>query len=97
MKDVIADGLSQPFILTQLEQAHGTSFLMVGLPICLLGKLELGHEVIEVLYIVSLRPTSPAASSPPFEDEDPDGYQKYQQKNATDYEEKFDEEVPEVD
>lgn len=91
MEDVIADGLSQPLVLPKLEQAYGTSFLMISLPICLLGKLELGHEVIEVLYIVSLRPASPGASSSPFEDEDPDGYQKYQQKNATNYEEKFDE------
>lgn len=96
MKDVIADGLSQPFILSELEQAHSTSFLMVSLPIYLLGKLELGHEVIEVLYIVSLRHASHGASSSPFKDEDPDGYQKYQQKNTSNYEKKFDKQVPEV-
>lgn len=96
MKDVIAYGLSKPFILSELEQAHGTSFLMISLPISLLDKLKLGHEVIEMPYIVSLRPASSGASSSPFEDEDSDGYQKYQQKNASDYEKKFNEKVPEV-
>jgi hypothetical protein len=96
VKDVIANSLPKPFILSQLKQTDSTTLLMRPVPVAL-TQLVPRHEVTEMTDIVLLHPGRPQSTSAPLEDEDGDGDDEDEKENATDDENKFDEKVPEID
>jgi len=97
MEDVIADRFPEPFIFSHFQKAHRTALIMHPVPAAV-AQLVARHEITKMADIVLGGSPWPAeAASAPLDDEDGDGDDENGEEDASDYEQKFHEQVPEID
>ena len=96
MEDMIADRFSEPFIFSHFQKADRTALVVHPVPVAI-AQLVARHEITKMTDIVlGGSPPPTEAASAPLDDEDGDGDYENDEEDASDYEQKFHEKVPEI-
>ena len=93
---MVANGLSQPVVLPQLQKTHRTRLLLHSVPVAI-AQLEPRHHITKVSDIVLGAIPAPAHPvSAPLDNQDDDGDDEDEEEYSPDNEQKPHKQVPKV-